>query len=193
MKSTTMNRRDVIKKTALFMGASVSAPAIMGILNGCAPEPSLYWTPKYVSKEQALEIEAIAETIMPATDTPGAKDAGVPAFIEKMVHEVYKPVDLTKFMDGLAAFSTKVQEQEEDPFSQLDKAKQLEIIKAENTAALGSRGTGERPWFLSIKELTLLGFFRSEIGATQVLRYEAIPGRYEGCIPFSEVGKTWAT
>ncbi len=188
-----MNRRDVIKKTALFMGASVSAPAIMGILNGCAPEPSLYWTPKYVTKEQALEIEAIAETIMPATDTPGAKDAGVPAFIEKMVHEVYKPADVKKFMDGLAAFSSKVEGSEGKAFNQLDRAKQLEVIKAENSAALANRGEGERPWFLSIKELTLLGFFRSEIGATQVLRYEAIPGRYEGCVPFSEVGKTWAT
>lgn len=187
-----MNRRELIKKTALFMGASVSAPAIMGILNGCTAEPSLYWTPKYVTKEQALELEAIAEAIIPATDTPGAKDAGVPAFIEKMVHEVYKPEDVKKFMDGLAAFSKKVEDKEGDPFSQLDGAKQLEIVKAENSEALQSKG-GERPWFLSMKELTLLGFFSSEIGATQVLRYEAIPGRYEGCVPFSEVGKTWAT
>jgi gluconate 2-dehydrogenase gamma chain len=188
-----MNRRELIKKTALFMGASVSAPAIMGILNGCTAEPSLYWTPKYVTKEQAVELEAIAETIIPATGTPGAKDAGVPAFIEKMVHEVYKPADVKKFMDGLAAFSKKVEDKEGDPFSQLDAAKQLEVIKAENSAALSGAGGGERPWFLSMKELTLLGFFTSEIGATQVLRYEAIPGRYEGCIPFSEVGKTWAT
>lgn len=188
-----MNRRDVIKKTALFMGASVSAPAILGILNGCKAEPNIYWTPKYITKEQAVELEAIAEAIMPATDTPGAKDAGVPAFIEKMVHEVYKPEDVTKFMDGLAAFGKKVEDEQGDAFSSLSAARKLEVIKAENSAALQSRAAGERPWFLSMKELTLLGFFTSEIGATQVLRYEAVPGRYEGCVPFAEVGKTWAT
>lgn len=175
------------------MGASVSAPAIMGILNGCSAEPTLYWTPKYITKEEAVELEAIAEAIIPATDTPGAKDAGVPAFIEKMVHEVYTPEQAKKFMDGLAAFSKKVETAEGDAFSGLDAAKKLEVIKAENAEALQNRGGGERPWFLSMKELTLLGFFSSEIGATQVLRYEAVPGRYEGCVPFDQVGKTWAT
>ncbi len=175
------------------MGAAVSAPAMMGILKGCTPEPGLYWTAKYITEDQARLLEAIAETIMPATDTPGAKDAGVPAFIEKMVHEVYTAENTKKFMDGLAAFGAKVEDQEGKAFSRLEAAKQLEIIKAENTAALANAGGGERPWFLSIKELTLLGFFTSELGATQVLRYEAVPGRYDGCVPFSEVGKTWAT
>ena len=188
-----MNRRDLIKKTALFMGATVSTPTIIGFLNGCSSEPALYWTPKYVSEDQARLIESIAEAIIPATDTPGAKDAGVPAFIEKMVHETYPEENRKQFMDGLGAFGKKVEEQEGKSFSELDPDKKLAVIQAENAAALESRGRGERPFFLSIKELTLLGFFSSEIGATQVLRYSAVPGKYEGCVPFSEVGKTWAT
>lgn len=188
-----MNRRELIKKTALFMGATVSAPAIVGILNGCTAEPGLYWTPKYVSEDQARLIEALAETIIPATDTPGAKDAGVPAFIEKMVFEVYPDDARKKFLDGLEAFGKKVEEQEGEPFSRLSKEQRLAVAQAENKAALESRGQGGQPFFLSVKELTLLGFFTSEVGATQVLKYEAVPGRYEGCVPFDQVGKTWAT
>lgn len=175
------------------MGATVSAPTIIGFLNGCTAEPGLYWTPKYVSEDQAKLIEAIAETIIPATDTPGAKDAGVPAFIEKMVHETYPEDARKKFMEGLDAFGKKVEEQEGESFTKLDSDKKLAIVQAENKSALEILKQGERPFFLSIKELTVLGFFTSEVGATQVLRYEAIPGKYEGCVPFAEVGKTWAT
>ncbi len=175
------------------MGATVSAPTVIGFLNGCSTEPGLYWTPKYVSEDQARLIEAIAETIIPATDTPGAKDVGVPAFIEKMVHETYPAEAKKKFMEGLDAFGKKVEEQEGDPFTKLDADKKLAIVQAENQAALEILKQGERPFFLSIKELTVLGFFTSEVGATQVLRYQAIPGKYEGCVPFAEVGKTWAT
>ncbi|MBX7124565.1 MAG: gluconate 2-dehydrogenase subunit 3 family protein, partial [Cyclobacteriaceae bacterium] len=51
----------------------------------------------------------------------------------------------------------------------------------------------ERPFILRMKELTMLGFFTSEPGATQVLQYSAVPGAYRGCVPLSEIGKTWAT
>ena len=50
----------------------------------------------------------------------------------------------------------------------------------------------ERPFWRTLKELTLVGYYTSEPGATQELRYEAVPGRYEGCIPFSQIGRTWA-
>jgi gluconate 2-dehydrogenase gamma chain len=52
--------------------------------------------------------------------------------------------------------------------------------------------SAERPFFRTMKELTLVGYYTSEAGATMELRHEAVPGRYEGCIPFETVGRTWA-
>ena len=48
-------------------------------------------------------------------------------------------------------------------------------------------------YFTLMKQLTLLGYFTSEIGATQALRYVAVPGKYEGCIPYKKGDKAWAT
>ena len=48
-------------------------------------------------------------------------------------------------------------------------------------------------YFRMMKELTILGYFTSEIGATQALRYVAVPGRYEGCVPYTKGEKAWAT
>jgi gluconate 2-dehydrogenase gamma chain len=50
-----------------------------------------------------------------------------------------------------------------------------------------------RPFIMTMKELTLLGFFTSKPGVTEVLQYEAVPGRYIGCQPLAEVGKAWAS
>jgi hypothetical protein len=53
----------------------------------------------------------------------------------------------------------------------------------------------KRPFVLMMKELTLLGFFTSQVGATQVLQYEAVPGGFQACVPVAAAGngKTWAT
>ncbi|NJM26523.1 MAG: gluconate 2-dehydrogenase subunit 3 family protein [Bacteroidia bacterium] len=71
---------------------------------------------------------------------------------------------------------------------------QAAYVTAMHEEALKAEG-GERPFIMQMKELTMLGYFTSEAGATQVLQYEAVPGAYHGCIPLSEAGngKTWAT
>jgi hypothetical protein len=81
-------------------------------------------------------------------------------------------------------------------FVELDATKQLEFFKSFHDTSLEAYKKSdkkERPFILSIKELTLLGFFTSEPGATQVLQYNPVPGAYHGCVPLAEVGKTWAT
>lgn len=52
--------------------------------------------------------------------------------------------------------------------------------------------TPSLPFFRTMKELTVVGYYTSEVGATVELRHEAVPGRYQGCVPFTEVGRTWA-
>lgn len=193
-----MDRREALKRTAWIMGGAVSAPAIMGILKGCAAKPTIDWTPVFLSAEQGALISQVSEIIIPKTDTPGAKDVGVPGFIDQIIKECYKKEDQDKFLEELKAFDDEAKKEYGDPFIELDAEQQAAYVKKVHDAAVNSEDVGtppKRPFILTVKELAMLGYFTSEPGATQVLQYSPVPGAYKGCIPVSEAGngKTWAT
>jgi hypothetical protein len=194
-----MDRREALKRTALLMGGAVSAPAIMGILKGCKAKPGIEWKPVFVNEDQASIISTVSDIIIPRTDTPGAVDTGVPGFIDQMLKEVYSEEDQKYFLDGLAAFNDGAKSEYGDAYIDLDAEDQAAYVKSVHDAAVEAEQTTDpapkRPFILMMKELTMLGFFTSEPGATQVLQYVAVPGAYKGCIPLSEAGngKTWAT
>ncbi len=194
-----MDRREALKRTAWIMGGVISAPAIAGILKGCKAKPTIDWKPEFLSQDQGVIVSQVAEIIIPKTDTPGAKDAGVPAFIDQMLKEVYSEEDQKRFTDGLKAFDDEARTAYGDAFADLGEGQQTEFVKKTHDAAIeaekNTNPAPPRPFILMMKELTMLGFFTSEPGATQVLQYEAVPGSYKGCIPLSEAGngKTWAS
>lgn len=194
-----MDRREALRRTALLMGGAVSAPAIMGILKGCKAKPTVDWKPEFLSQDQASIVSQVSEIIIPRTDTPGAIDTGVPSFIDQMVNEVYTPEDQKWFTDGLTAFNEAARKEHGEDFADLDAEDQTAFVTKIHNAAIEAEKTTDpapkRPFILMMKEMTLLGFFTSEPGATEVLQYVAVPGAYKGCIPLSEAGngKTWAT
>jgi hypothetical protein len=194
-----MDRREALKRTAWLMGGAVSAPAIMGILKGCAAKPTIDWKPEFLTQDQGILVSQVADIIIPKTDTPGAKEAGVPAFIDSMLKDVYPKEDQERFISGLTAFDEGAKKEYGDAFVDLDEDKQAAYVKKVHdeavNAAKNAKPAPPRPFILMAKELTMLGFFTSEPGATQVLQYVAVPGAYKGCISVSEAGngKTWAT
>ena len=200
-----MNRREAIQKATLALSFALSAPAITGILNGCKSAPDLNYQPVFLSKEQAVLINELSEILLPKTDTPGAKEVGVLSFIDVMLKEVYPREEQEKFLKGLAEFDADAQKNYGDPFIECTPEQQKELVKKHHNAAFaenigGASGNwwdaankSERPFILKVKELTLLGFFTSEPGATQVLQYNQVPGPFQGCVPLAEVGKAWAT
>jgi gluconate 2-dehydrogenase gamma chain len=194
-----MDRREALKRTAWIMGGVVSAPAIMGVLKGCAAKPTIDWKPVFLSEDQGILVSEVAEIIIPKTDTPGAKDAGVPGFIDLMMKDVYAKEDQDRFLAGLKEFDEAANKEYGDSFIDLSPEDQAAFVKKVHDAALeeerATTPAPKRPFILMAKELTMLGFFTSEPGATQVLQYVAVPGSYKGCIPLSEAGngKTWAT
>ncbi len=170
-------------------------PAMTAILNGCKASPELNFTPVFLTPDQAQTIRAVADVIIPKTDTPGAIDVGVPGFIDQMLKEVYSKEDQDRFIAGLTTFEEGALKAG-DAFVDMDLEAQLAYLKSVHDPAVEAQKKGElkeRPFILMVKELTLLGFFTSEPGATQVLQYNPVPGAYQGCVPLAEVGKTWAT
>jgi hypothetical protein len=186
------------------MGGAVSAPAILGLLAGCSAEPATEaeWKPSFLTQAQVALVAEVAEIMIPRTDTPGAKDAGIPAFIDKMLKDVYPKDDQVRFAAGLADFEAQAKREHGRAFLELEPALRAALVKQVHDPAvevdrasnlsIDERG---RPFILTMKELTMLGYFTSEPGATQVLQYRPVPGAYHACVPLSQAGKgkTWAT
>ena len=188
-------RREALRRAAILLGGVISAPTIAGILAGCDSRSAGNgtWTPLALTTGQAALVATIAERIIPETDTPGARTASVHVFIDKMLAEHYAPGDKQRVLDGLATIDARTREQCDGNFLDCSAEQQravLEIIDQEAFAKIPERR--EVHWFRTLKELTLLGYYTSEVGATQELRHVAVPGRADGCVPFAQIGRTWA-
>lgn len=199
---STLDRRELLKRAAYLMGGAISTPAMLGILQGCsAKKAEASWLPTFFTAPQAALVTEVAEIMIPRTDTPGAVDVGVPAFIDTMLKNTYQKKDQDRYLSGLAQFESQAKEAHGKSFVDLDPEQRTALVRNEHDAALkaawadSANGRNNRPFILMTKELAILGFFTSEPGATQVLQYAAVPGRYRGCVPLAEAGngKTWAT
>lgn len=189
----------------MILGYAITGPALTGVLNGCKATPDLAFTPKFFTPEQASLIATLAEIIIPRTETPGAIDVGVPMFIDRMLKEVYPKESQDAFLTNLKAFDEGARKAHGNSFLDCSENEKIEYFKKEhddalrNNAGAGSSGwwnagvKNSKPFILEIKELTLLGFFTSEPGATKVLQHKQVPGPYKGCVPLKDVGKAWAT
>ena len=175
-----LSRRDAIKKISLLIGASVASTDVVK-----AWENLTIINPHFsITVNDEILIADIAERIIPTTDTPGAKAANVPAFILKMVADCYEMPKQDLFFEGLKALDSEAQKAFGRGFSECTEGEQIERLTAVEK-------TGSEFWKI-IKHLTCLGYFTSEIGCTQALRYVAVPGKYEE-IDYKKGDKSWAT
>jgi hypothetical protein len=196
-----MDRREAIKRTALLTGYALSASAIQGVLWGCRPEqksPLTDWKPQFLTNKQGVLAAEMAERILPRTSTPGAQDVFVHEFIDLMVKNCFKPEEKKMFLDGLDEIERECQNANGKPFAKCNPEQQLELLNRIDVDARRSvegkniQNSNELPFFLRFKELAILGYFTSEEIGTNVLNYDPIPQKYEGCIPLEEVGRLWA-
>jgi hypothetical protein len=175
-----MNRRDAIEKITLMMGGVLAAPLLAGAMGEKLNfGPSVNFTPA----QEALLAE-VADVIIPATGTPGAKAAGVQKFITRVVTDCYPLEEQKKFYAGLEKIDKDSKEVHGKGFVALDIAQKNDIVKRTTVS--------DKAFFILLKGLTVTGYFTSEIGATQALDYLPIPGRFDGSYPLKKGQKTWA-
>jgi gluconate 2-dehydrogenase gamma chain len=180
-----MKRREVLKRAAWLLGGAVSAPAALAILQGCsaknaAPGATAY-LPQTLSADQYAIVADIAEIMIPRTDTSGAKDAGVPAFIDQVLGAVFDDKARERFSAGCAELQAVV-------FLEQDLPARTSYVQQSLERALGEQ-SADRPFILVVRELALLGFFTSEVGITENMEYVAVPGAFHGCVPVSQMKK----
>ena len=194
-----MNRREALKSVAALVGGTLSASTIAGVLGGCRAGTEK-WLPKLVTPGQNDLISTLVEMIVPETDTPGARSAKVNEFIDLMLADWYTDAERQQFLSGLAELESRSQTRYGKKYIDCGPAQQVALLQEFEQEALtevGDRITSLRrdelkPFFLQLKELTLIGYYTSEVGASQELLYNPVPGAYRGCVPFAEIGRAWS-
>ena len=192
-KDDLVTRREAIRRvSALLGGAALVGQAAW--LAGCATAQGGSGAP-FSAADLAL-LDEIADTILPETRTPGAKAAGVGTFIALMVTDTYDPNEQRLFRDGLETLERESRAQNGAGFMASSPEQRLALLERLDREAIEymrEPGAINRPhYFRMIKELTLLGYFTSEIGYTQALRYVESPGRFDPCVTYTRGEKAWA-
>lgn len=147
------------------------------------------------SGRQIRLLNLIADTIIPDTDTPGAKAAKVGQFMAVIVSDCYEPDDQKSFLEGLDALQQACQKKFSRPFQRCTPKQRHDFLVELDLAQKAhhqEQKAGDPPhYFRRLKDLTLWGYFTSEIGATQTLRMVEIPGHFQGCMPYRAGDKAW--
>jgi hypothetical protein len=196
----TMTRREAVIRMAVMMGASVAGPRLLAAEFGSKAGAAAPF-----SADDVALLDEIGDTIIPATDVPGAKAVGIGGFIAMMVAECYLPRDQATFRTGLASLEKDFAVKYGKPFragAAADRTAFLNTLDAEQKEFTrvnriephtdGSE-TPEAPhhYFRMLKDLTILGYFTSELGATKALRYMESPGRFDGAAPYKKGEHAW--
>jgi gluconate 2-dehydrogenase gamma chain len=203
-----MNRREFLQCAAILVSGAGASQLGFTLTQEqqtyLATAPNYNSTPgNYLTGAQRKIVAAMAEVIIPRTDTPGAIDAGVPTFIELMASDWFNDQEKATFAAGMKDLETRIPKEYGKTFDQLSAEEQLGIMEAMEDAASDSpwyefgnvmrQFISDAPFICQIKELTVWGFFTSEVGATQVLRYNPMPMHFDGDIALSLQDSTWAT
>ncbi|MEY4053000.1 MAG: hypothetical protein RIR64_1985 [Bacteroidota bacterium] len=186
-----MNRREALARVALIMGGTVLGAE--AFLSGCTTGT----TGLKFSKDDIAFLNEIGETILPATNTPGAKEAKVGEFMSVIVNDCYETKDQIAFMAGMKTLNEASNKANGKTFMQATAEQRhnllVELDKEASAFQKTKKPDETKHYFTMLKELTLWGFFSSEVGATKALRYIAVPGKYEGTVPYKKGDKAWAT
>jgi hypothetical protein len=189
-----MNRREALSRVALIFGGTiVGAEAFLtGCRNSSAPAETLTFSPDVISL-----LDEVGETILPTTaSSPGAKAAAIGEFMKVIVTDCYEEKDQEIFMQGIGKLNEAADKKFGKDFMNLSAEEKHDLlveIDAEAKAYNESKSASDpNHYFTLMKQLTLWGYFTSEVGATKALRYVPVPGRYEGCIEYKKGEKAWA-
>jgi hypothetical protein len=220
LSADLISRREAILRMSVLLGG-VALIGSGALISGCRAEKTGTVGGPFTADDIAY-LDEIADTILPTTSTPGAKAAKTGAFMALMVTDTYhedddktfregmrKLDDLSKQKNGGASFmkATPAQrlallqelDKEQHDYSEKQRAERRQksdaFINSTQQQNPATQNASEPPnkYFRMMKELALLGYFTSEIGATQALQYVESPGRYDPCVPYKPGDRDWAS
>ena len=189
-----VSRREAIQRVSVLFGGV----ALVGhgtLLDAHASVTGAPVSAVLSSTDVAL-LDEVADTMLPETSTPGAKAAGVGPFMALMVADAYDETDQRVFRAGMRTLDETCRELHGAPFMSAGPEQRLTLLERldrEQMQTMDARAPGSPAhYFRMMKELALLGYFTSEIGYNQAMRYVESPGRFEPCVPYAPDDKSWA-
>jgi glucoside 3-dehydrogenase (cytochrome c) hitch-hiker subunit len=203
-----IDRREAIRRVSALLGG-IALVSETALLEACGGERNAARTSAATfSANDVAFVDEVADTILPETSTPGAKAAQVGAFMALMVTDTYTDRDQQVFKNGLQQLDTACQQMHKTGFIAATPAQRLALLDqidkeqkaymddraAKQAAATDAAPAPDTPphFFRMIKELTLLGYFTSEIGYRKAMRYIEAPGRFDPCAPYQPGETSWA-
>jgi len=196
-----MYRRDLLKFSSLLLGGAVSSSVSRALVAAAPIHSGLVRT--IFNQDQQASVALLSEMIIPTTDTPGAVEAGVPDFIATIVSEWYNITERQLFFRGLDALDDYCLSVDGKSFRETSDVTRLEALRRQEQdaiefhvqqASVDARPSDENPpFFDQIKELVVVGYYASEVGAREELSYLPMPGHYDGDYDFSKVGRQWTS
>jgi hypothetical protein len=185
-----MNRREAVLRIALLMGGAMVGSQVL-LRGQSLPDKK---AAGFTDDDRAL-LDEIGDTIIPATDIPGAKAVAIGAFMTMMVDDCYSDREHAVFAEGLRRIDEACRAKCGKSFMEATAAERTALaneLDAEQRAQHAKKAKDEPPhYFRMMKELTVLGFFSSEIGCTKAVRYIEVPGRYDGDVPYTKGERAW--
>lgn len=170
------NRRSFLRGASVLMGHA----AFGQVMTAFAASPC---SATFFDDSEMAALRALVDVILPATDSPAASAADTHFFIDLAIPACANAVAQKTFREGLKALGQK-------RFANLASGEQVALLKAR--AAADMELAYDQSFFKILKDYTLTGYFLSEVGATQALAYERVPGGFQGDLPLKTNQKAWA-
>ncbi|WP_286233547.1 gluconate 2-dehydrogenase subunit 3 family protein [Thalassotalea sediminis] len=191
----TANKRQFLKGLTALMGAS----AVTQLTAGNALAAAFEYQQKdkaaerrLFSQEQFATLYAICETIIPETDTPSAAQLDVHGFVDHQLVVCHSKAEQTASLAIVTKINDIAQLQYKKLFVSLPKKQQTLVLEKLEAGEFGFSITDQQQ-FKTLKSLIVFGYLTTEIGATQVLAYQAIPGGFKGSVPYESIGKAYGS
>ena len=199
-----MQRREVLKILAAGAALPVFTPSVAAFFREAQAQVGAAYKPRTLTPQQDATVVAMVDVIIPATDTPGAKAARVNDFIDVILTEWATETERQDFLNGLAGIDKQSNDLYGKNFAAASAEQQTALLRAMDDSVMGAHIEKHRRhgntvpeerdkqlrdsfWYV-FKGITLHGYYTSEIGFSQELNQQIIPGAYHGCVPLT-VGK----
>ena len=180
-----MNRREVL----LLLAGTAALPDQLLAVGRTVHKKVRAGTLRTFTPHQNETVATIAELIIPKTDTPGAREAGVAAFIDVMLADWADDEQRQMFTAGLANVDERSRTAFGKTFVGCTPEQQTEILEDldyELARLRDTKSDTSKNFFSAMKWLTLTGYYTSEVGATREQHFRVVPGRYEPCYPLEQ-------
>ncbi|MFE3871675.1 gluconate 2-dehydrogenase subunit 3 family protein [Flavobacterium sp. ZS1P70] len=186
-----MNRREALKNVAFLMGSAISVTS-MGVLFESFTLPEIEKNHVSFSAKDEELLAEFADIIIPTTaSSPGAKAAGLGTFIPMMIRDCYPAKMQEIFASGMKDMQAKCLKNFNKDFLAMSIEERQKIMTDLKNETIANDKAPS--FFLIARDLTILGYFSSEIGCTQAREYLPVPGRYDGSAEYKPGQKAWAT